>query len=228
MNIKTLSRLFGALVALLLLSVSFTLVSCGDDDEDDNGGGGGGSTSAALTINGEEVEIDDVLVDTWVINNVKCYAFYLMYDGNKFVELDVSSKFFGKTYDLTKDDLSYYYWNSELDYSCWWLYICTGNFDTVKGYVYDNDGYYCAGYWYNEEGVKQHDPTEFKSGSYYGKLTNTKLTLKTNFVTIDKYGEVLSCSINYEGSYTILEEPEEEGPKVKAEFPMQMKRKNGR
>lgn len=180
------------LAALLLSTMTLTLTSCDDDDDD-----GGDASKSPLVINGKKFNISGVEVGYYVSNGVKCYAFYLYYENGGtpcLFLLDTSEPFLSETHDLAKENLSYSYYNDANDYDNWW----TAAFWGVDGADEWDDMVYAAGYWYDEEGVKDHDSTEFKSGTLYAQVTEKQLTLKTQFET--KGGS--KCSVNYEGEYT--------------------------
>jgi len=196
------------LAALLLTSMSFCLTSCDDDDDD-----GGDGPKSPLVINGKGFQIKDVNVGYHLYNGVKCYAFYFYYenDGTTYLFLfDTCETFLGKTHDLAKEYLSHAYYNDVHDYDNWW----TAAFWGADGAEEWDDMGYAAGFWYNAEGVKDEDPSDFKSGTFYAQITEEKLTLKAQFET--KNGS--KCSLNYDGEYTL---DIWEGPEVKAEFPVQ-------
>lgn len=231
MNTKTLSRLFGALVAMMLLSVSFTLTSCGDDEEDDGGGGGGGSTSTAVKINGKSYTVETV--ETQIYDNGVFYV-YLYYTDEEGVlhciDLDSSNLFVGKTYKLT-DDLSSYDEDGNL-FAWTGIYFDCYNAETDKFEYYY--GYWTHGTYYDDElETTVTDPNYFESGTMFVDFDGDEIILKLKGKTINKLcgddGELgyhqYTFDINYKGSYSLMEEEEGpsegEGPSVKAEFPMQ-------
>ena len=184
------SRLFGALAALLLLSVSsFTLTSCGDDDDDDFN----------LMFDGEKAKITKVEVFEQIRyasddSEVKCY-YLCIYgtdeDGDKgMIEIDLAGPLFGKTLNLTKD-VNYYdeVWTEPN----WWTYM--GIYEYEEEYDdYEDIAWYNVAYDDEEEGYE----SDFKSGTLYVSLSGSSVTVKAQGVT----GDGDSFSINYSGKYS--------------------------
>ena len=184
------SRLFGALAALLLLSVSsFTLTSCGDDDDDDFN----------LMFDGEKAKVTKVEVwgSTGYIYNgedVKCYSIYIYgidEDGEKgMIEIDLGGPLFGKTLDLTKD-VNFY--DVPGEGPAWWTYM--GIYEYEEEYDgYEDIAWYDVAYDDEEEGYE----SDFKSGTLYVSLSGSSITIKAQGVTSDNE----SFSINYSGKYS--------------------------
>ena len=174
---QRMSRWFGALAALLLLSaVSFTLTSCGDDDDDDFVG---------IMFDGEKATITDVVVEEAIKNGVKCYHISIYgtsADGETgCVQIDLAGPLFGKTLNLAKDQT---YRNEEGE-AVWYTGISSSFYDEEEGeWVY---GFDC---WTDEDG--------FKSGTLYVSLSGGTITVKAQGVTSDDD----SFKINYSGKYT--------------------------
>ena len=198
-TISRMSRLFGALAALLLLSVSsFTLTSCGDDDDD---------VPMTFTVNGESFTVGNIEINEYMENCYEIYCYCTGEDGvERCLELDISKKNLGKTCDLTKD-LTYY---DEDGNVIWWTGIYFDCYDGETGeWDWDND-YWTAGNSYE---------SEFKSGTLYANLSKGTATIKASGVT---YDDKYTFNINYSGKY---ESSDKVRGKVKAKVQAKAKAK---
>ena len=179
---QRMSRWFGALAALLLLSaVSFTLTSCGDDDDD-----------YTVMFDGEKLTVTSVELYDWGTatnddGTVQLYGVYLYgtdAEGNKGrMGFQFHDGILGQTKSLT-DDLTWYgTGGSNNGWVGFW----------IEPY---NEGHYGEGdsYWTDEEG--------FKSGTIYLNVSGGTVTIKAQGVT--KYDEPFN--FNYSGKYKKVEE----------------------
>ena len=191
-----LSRLFGAVAALLLLAaVPFTLTSCDDDDD---------TFTNTVTINGETRKISEAIVYSVAEQDGEnFYANYVSFkseDGGKDVIcFYFSERYLGKTLDLTKDCAAYDEETGKLLF-----------YTAVVCYSYDAEGNYIDGnkHWrtmYTDDGTTHE--SEFQWGTIYMNVSDKVFTVKLSCKTKEhSAGDERTINVSYSGKYTFYEE----------------------